>query len=85
MAGERWRHFALVEIMTAGGVARHFLNVFLILLFVYGVSPLLLAQGETGNVEWRAYAADSAASKYSPLDQITADNFSTLDVGRNLI
>lgn len=80
MAGERWSHFALVEIMTAGGVARRFLNVFLILLFVYAVSPLLLAQGETGNVEWRAYAADSAASKYSPLDQITADNFSTLDV-----
>ena len=80
MAGERWSHFALVEIMTAGGVARRFVNVFLILIFVYAVSPLLLAQGETGTVEWRAYAADSAASKYSPLDQITADNFSALGI-----
>ncbi len=28
--------------------------------------------------EWRAYGGDLANTKYSPLDQITADNFGTL-------
>jgi hypothetical protein len=30
--------------------------------------------------EWRAYGGDLANTKYSPLDQITADNFGTLRV-----
>ena len=35
----------------------------------------------TGPVgEWRAFGADSANTKYSPLDQITADNFADLEV-----
>ena len=36
------------------------------------------AAGQTG--EWRAYAADHAASKYSPLDQITGDNVGDLEI-----
>ena len=35
--------------------------------------------GATGG-EWRSYAADTWASKYSPLDQITADNFGGLEL-----
>ena len=34
----------------------------------------------TENGEWRSYAGNTAGQKYSPLDQINADNFSRLDV-----
>src|SRR5688572_13997365 len=30
--------------------------------------------------EWRTYGSDLASTRYSPLDQITKDNFSTLEV-----
>ena len=35
-------------------------------------------------VEWRSYGADLANTRYSPLDQITADNFSKLEVAWRL-
>jgi len=34
----------------------------------------------TANGEWPAYAADSRGSRYSPLEQINASNFSDLEV-----
>ena len=34
----------------------------------------------TGNGEWRSYAGDIAGTKYSPLDQIDAGNFSDLEI-----
>jgi quinoprotein glucose dehydrogenase len=34
----------------------------------------------TANAEWRSYAGDLRNQHYSPLDQITADNFTTLEV-----
>ena len=37
------------------------------------------AQG-TENGEWRSYGGDIANTRYSPLDQITADNFDDLEV-----
>ena len=30
--------------------------------------------------EWRSFGADPANSKYSPLDQITAENFTDLEI-----
>ena len=52
---------------------------FLILaLGVLGVSVGALAQ--TDNGEWRSYAADVASTRYSPLDQINADNFNDLEL-----
>ena len=39
----------------------------------------LAAQG-TENGEWRSYGGDIANTRYSPLDQITADNFRDLEV-----
>lgn len=30
--------------------------------------------------EWRAYGADKAGSKYSPLEQINKDNFTDLEI-----
>ena len=38
------------------------------------------AQPSTKNGEWPMYTADLAGSKYSPLDQIGASNFSKLEV-----
>ena len=48
------------------------------------MSSLLAAQvdaqqGATDG-EWRSYAGDTWGTKYSPLDQITADNFDSLEV-----
>ena len=42
----------------------------------------LPGRGQTGakNGEWRAYAAEEASTKYSPLDQITRDNVKILEV-----
>ena len=32
------------------------------------------------DTEWRYYAADQASTRYAPLDQINADNFSDLEI-----
>src|SRR4029079_14686644 len=40
----------------------------------------LQAQSGAKNGEWRAWAGDLAATRYAPLDQINADNFSSLDL-----
>src|SRR5258705_214972 len=37
-------------------------------------------QSGTKNGEWTTYGGDLANTRYSPLDQITADNFSKLEV-----
>jgi quinoprotein glucose dehydrogenase len=48
------------------------------------VSPLVFGQGSgqpsTKNGEWPMYTADLRGSKYSPLDQINATNFSKMEV-----
>jgi quinoprotein glucose dehydrogenase len=41
------------------------------------ISPRKRAPGDT---DWRAYAADPANTRYSPLDQINAQNFNDLEV-----
>ncbi len=41
--------------------------------------PSAVAQQSTVG-EWQAYGADKAGSKYSPLDQITRDNFTSLEI-----
>ena len=38
------------------------------------------AQSGAKNGEWRTYGGDLASTRYSPLDQINADNFNKLDV-----
>jgi quinoprotein glucose dehydrogenase len=38
------------------------------------------AQSGTKNGEWRNYGGDLASTRYSPLDQITADNFNKLAI-----
>ena len=50
-------------------------------LFAAGVSPVA---AQTDNGEWRSYGGDIANTRYSPLDQITADNFNDLEVAWRL-
>lgn len=40
----------------------------------------LSGQPARGHAEWRHYAADTASTRYAPLDQITAANFGTLEI-----
>jgi quinoprotein glucose dehydrogenase len=56
--------------------------------FVHGATALVLASAAVGlsaqhgarNGEWRAWAGDTGATRYAPLDQIDARNFSTLEI-----
>ena len=52
----------------------------LAVMLTHGVAPPLLAQQGASDGEWRVYAGDAGSTKYSPLDQITPDNFSQLEV-----
>jgi quinoprotein glucose dehydrogenase len=55
--------------------------IFLALLIAV-VSWPFPGRGQTGakNGEWRAYSAEEASTRYSPLDQITRDNVKNLEV-----
>src|SRR5436309_5927251 len=48
-------------------------------VFVAGAA-IVLAQSSAKNGEWRKYGADGGNTRYSPLDQITAANFSKLEL-----
>ena len=50
-----------------------------LLLFTFATS---VAQAQDGaqNGEWRHYGGDEANTRYSPLDQITRDNFNELEL-----
>src|SRR5207253_7166526 len=45
-----------------------------------GLSGQSTGQPSTKNGEWPAYTADIRGSRYSPLDQINASNFSKLEI-----
>jgi quinoprotein glucose dehydrogenase len=50
-----------------------------------GVAALQRAQTKTpATAEWQTYGADLASTRYSPLDQINKDNFSTLKIAWRL-
>jgi quinoprotein glucose dehydrogenase len=51
----------------------------LVLVFVCAVVSLN-AQSGAKNGEWRAYGGDTGHTRYSPLDQINADNFNKLTI-----
>ena len=55
--------------------------IFLALL-IAAVSWPYTGRGQTGakNGEWRAYGAEEASTRYSPIDQITRDNVKNLQV-----
>ena len=43
------------------------------------IAPVAAQRGATDG-EWRSYGGDVGSTKYSPLDQITAENFSALEI-----
>ena len=43
-------------------------------------TPFVSGQRPTQNVDWRTYGADLASTRYLPLDQINASNFSKLKI-----
>src|SRR5262245_14134827 len=47
---------------------------------VAGATGHLRAQTKAKTGEWTTYGADLASTRYSPLDQITKDNFNKLEV-----
>ena len=47
-------------------------------IVVLASAPVVAQQ--TGDIEWRTYGGDLASTRYSPADQITADNFNDLEV-----
>jgi quinoprotein glucose dehydrogenase len=51
----------------------------LVLLLVWATLPIA-GQSSTKNGEWTTYGGDLANTRYSPLDQIGADNFSKLEI-----
>ena len=48
-------------------------------LLVIAIVPLA-GQSGAKNGEWTTYGADLANTRYAPLDQINADNFSKLEI-----
>ena len=46
-------------------------------------STSVLAQ-DAGDLEWRTYGSDLASTRYSPADQINADNFNALELAWSL-
>ncbi len=53
----------------------------MLLMLVLGAFPSLAVAQDRGNVsgEWRYFGGDAYSTRYSPLDQINAENFSTLE------
>ena len=50
----------------------------LLIVLIAILPAALAAQQGTANGEWRTYAGDLGATRYAPLDQITAANFNSL-------
>src|ERR1700674_4235159 len=53
----------------------------LVSLWVAAELPAQTVPSGTSNGEWRSYAGDLRNFRYSPLDQINADNFNKLEIG----
>ena len=54
-------------------------SLFIVAVGALVALPVVAQQGATGG-QWRAFAGDPGATKYSPLDQITKDNVGDLRI-----
>jgi quinoprotein glucose dehydrogenase len=75
-----WCHQALEVSMKSQSCLRWLVVVLVGLPLGAQPVPLHAQRGAPQNGEWRTYGGDPGNSKYSPLDQITRDNFSRLRV-----
>jgi quinoprotein glucose dehydrogenase len=55
-------------------------NIILWTIVLSAIPASAAAQSLTKNTEWPSYAADLAGTRYRPLDQINASNFSDLEI-----
>src|SRR3954469_19658968 len=74
------------NVSANGGIMRRTLcrwsvRIAPVLALLIWVTLPLLGQSGTRNGEWTTYGADLANTRYSPLDQINAANFNTLEIG----
>ncbi|MGE3958964.1 MAG: PQQ-binding-like beta-propeller repeat protein [Vicinamibacterales bacterium] len=51
-----------------------------LLVAALAAGPSLVAQQGAKNGEWRSWAGDTGSTRYSPLDQINAENFNKLEI-----
>jgi quinoprotein glucose dehydrogenase len=61
-------------------LSRLTLNVSLVAMLVAGAGVSMRGQWTPKVGEWPTYGADLASTRYSPLDQINASNFSKLQL-----
>ena len=61
-------------------IVRRVALVSVVVVAVATTAPPLRGQTGAANGEWRTYGGDLGHTRYAPLDQITAANFSSLDV-----
>ena len=66
--------------MPTGQQPRLLVSITRLVAFVTVVTTGLLSEAQVPDGEWHAFGRDAANTKYSPLDQITADNFGNLEI-----
>jgi len=66
--------------MHTGQQPRKLILIARLLVFVTVVTTGLPSEAQVPDGEWHAFGRDEANTKYSPLDHITADNFSDLEI-----
>lgn len=66
--------------MPTGQQPRLLVSITRLVAFVTVVTTGLLSEAQVPDGEWHAFGRDAANTKYSPLDQITADNFGDLEI-----
>jgi len=66
--------------MSQGLIGRFMLRAVWVMSVMLCTGAMLSAQYGTKNGEWRTWGGDLAATRYAPLDQINAANFSKLEV-----
>ena len=66
--------------MHTGQQPRKLVSIVRLVAFVTAVTTGLLSEAQVPDGEWHAFGRDEANTKYSPLDHITADNFSDLEI-----
>src|SRR5689334_17677105 len=70
------------RVMIARIMRRSLFSALLLSAAVAGWNVSIVGQDSVHNKpgEWTTYGGDLASTRYSPLDQITRDNFNTLEV-----
>ncbi|MCH7748066.1 MAG: pyrroloquinoline quinone-dependent dehydrogenase [Acidobacteria bacterium] len=67
--------------MHTGTRRRYFISgVLLVTMVAVGATGSVTAQSAVPDGEWHHFGRDGANTKYSPLDQITAENFTDLEI-----